>query len=186
MSDDTCGFVDHQSNTNMTICYNTYIILLQVILKDLAMLGVKYDIFSHTSDHFDLIGKYCEQLIKEGKAYCDDTDPETMKKEREQRQKSKNWNNSKFNVIFIHYFLPIWDTCPNYDRSPFQLYELSFYYCNLQYFMVQKFRCRLKMLLTWSDNFYSWNRLLKYLILVSVQNVSTNNGISIVIYITIH
>ena len=70
-------------------------VCFQVILQDLAMLGVKYDIFSHTSDHFDLIGKYCERLIKEDKAYCDDTDPETMKKEREQRQKSKNWNNSK-------------------------------------------------------------------------------------------
>ena len=66
-----------------------------MILQDLAMLGVRYDIFSHTSDHFDLIAKYCEQLIKEGKVYCDDTDPEVMKKEREQRQKSKNWNNSE-------------------------------------------------------------------------------------------
>ena len=67
-----------------------------MILQDLAMLGVKYDIFSHTSDHFDLIANYCEQLMKEGKAYCDDTDPEVMKKEREQRQKSNNWNNSEY------------------------------------------------------------------------------------------
>ena len=59
------------------------------------MLGIKYDILSHTSDHFDIIAKYCEMLIERGRAYCDDTDPETMKKEREQRQKSKNWNSSK-------------------------------------------------------------------------------------------
>ena len=70
--------------------------MLQVILGDLEMLGVKYDIFTHTSDHFDLIARYCEQLIKEGKAYCDDTDAETMKAEREQRTQSKNWNNSEW------------------------------------------------------------------------------------------
>ena len=59
------------------------------------MLGIKYDIFSHTSDHFDNLLKYCEQMIKSGKAYVDDTDPETMKKERDERAESKNRNNSK-------------------------------------------------------------------------------------------
>lgn len=59
------------------------------------MLGVSYDMFSHTSDHFELIGRYCEQLIRDGKAYCDDTEGETMKKEREQRQRSANWDNSE-------------------------------------------------------------------------------------------
>ena len=34
-------------------------------------------------------------MIKEGKAFVDDTDPETMKKERELRQDSKNRYNCK-------------------------------------------------------------------------------------------
>lgn len=69
--------------------------MLQVILEDLKLLGIRPDVFSHTSDHFDTIAQYCEQLLRDGKAYCDDTDAETMKKERELRQKSKNWNNSQ-------------------------------------------------------------------------------------------
>jgi len=35
----------------------------------------------------------CERMIREGKAFADDTDPETMKKEREERVDSKNRNN---------------------------------------------------------------------------------------------
>ena len=65
-----------------------------VILEDLKMLKVKYDHFSRTSDHFEIILKYCEKLLKEGKAYVDDTDAETMKAEREARQESKRRNNS--------------------------------------------------------------------------------------------
>jgi len=65
-----------------------------VILEDLKLLQVKYDHFSRTSDHFETILGYCEKLIKEGKAYCDDTDAETMKAERDAMTKSKNWNNS--------------------------------------------------------------------------------------------
>ena len=64
-----------------------------MILEDVAMLGIKPDIFTHTSDSFDLIQSYAEMLIKQGKAYADDTDPEVMKKEREQRKYSKNYNN---------------------------------------------------------------------------------------------
>ncbi|XP_071078966.1 bifunctional glutamate/proline--tRNA ligase-like [Haliotis cracherodii] len=66
----------------------------KVILEDLAKLGVKYDIFSHSSDHFDRLMGLCEKLIRDKKAYVDDTDPETMKKEREERKESKNRNNS--------------------------------------------------------------------------------------------
>ncbi|XP_021352848.1 bifunctional glutamate/proline--tRNA ligase-like, partial [Mizuhopecten yessoensis] len=66
----------------------------RVILEDVAMLGIKYDIFSHTSDHFDLILSLGEKLIRQGKAYADNTDPETMKKEREERANSKNRANS--------------------------------------------------------------------------------------------
>jgi len=65
-----------------------------VILEDLKMLKVKYDHFSRSSDHFDTILMYCEKLLREGKAYVDDTDAETMKAEREARQESKRRNNS--------------------------------------------------------------------------------------------
>jgi len=65
-----------------------------VILEDLKLLQVKYDHFSRTSDHFETILCYCEKLLKEGKAYVDDTDAETMKIERDAKTKSKNWDNS--------------------------------------------------------------------------------------------
>ncbi|XP_063706944.1 bifunctional glutamate/proline--tRNA ligase [Culicoides brevitarsis] len=65
----------------------------KVILEDLEMLEIKPDLFTHTSQYFDLLLEYCEQLLREGKAYVDDTEPELMKQEREQRQESKNRNN---------------------------------------------------------------------------------------------
>lgn len=68
----------------------------KVILEDLEMLQIKPDLFTHTSQYFDLMLEYCEQLLKEHKAYVDDTDPEQMKKEREQRIKSKNHSNCKY------------------------------------------------------------------------------------------
>ncbi len=76
--------------------------LEKVILEDLKMLQVKYDRLVHTSDHFDLIATYCEQLISQGKAYVDDTDPETMKQEREQRLESNNRINSKSSMLTFH------------------------------------------------------------------------------------
>uniref|UniRef100_A0A1B0EW63 Uncharacterized protein n=1 Tax=Phlebotomus papatasi TaxID=29031 RepID=A0A1B0EW63_PHLPP len=66
----------------------------QVILEDLKMLQIKPDLFTHTSQYFDLMLEYCEKLMKEGKAYVDDTEPEQMKKEREQKTESANRNNS--------------------------------------------------------------------------------------------
>ena len=66
----------------------------EVILEDLKMLQVKYDHFSRTSDHFDTILGYGEKMLKEGKAYVDDTDAETMKVEREAKTESANRNNS--------------------------------------------------------------------------------------------
>uniref|UniRef100_A0A803YRG8 Bifunctional glutamate/proline--tRNA ligase n=1 Tax=Meleagris gallopavo TaxID=9103 RepID=A0A803YRG8_MELGA len=54
----------------------------KVILEDVAMLHIKPDQFTYTSDHFETIMKYAEQLIQEGKAYVDDTPAEQMKAER--------------------------------------------------------------------------------------------------------
>lgn len=66
----------------------------KVILEDLEMLQIKPDLFTHTSQYFDLMLDYCVQLIKESKAYVDDTEPEQMKQERDQKIESKNRNNS--------------------------------------------------------------------------------------------
>lgn len=66
----------------------------EVILGDVALLGIKYDKFSYSSDYFEDMLKYCDKMIREGKAYCDDTDPLKMKEEREAREESKNRNNT--------------------------------------------------------------------------------------------
>ncbi|KAG1651553.1 Bifunctional glutamate/proline--tRNA ligase [Nymphon striatum] len=66
----------------------------KVILEDLKMLEIYPDIFTHTSDHFEYMLQCCEKMIKECKAYVDDTDPEKMKIERESREDSVNRGNS--------------------------------------------------------------------------------------------
>ena len=63
------------------------------------MLKVKPDMFTHTSDHFDTIMRFAEKMIREGKAYADDTAADKMKEEREQRIKSANRDNCEFCVI---------------------------------------------------------------------------------------
>ena len=70
-------------------------IVLKVILEDVAMLGIKPDIFSRTSDHFELIIKYAEDMIKGGLAFVDDTTQEEMARQREEREASKNRDNCK-------------------------------------------------------------------------------------------
>ncbi|EJC98400.1 glutamate-tRNA ligase [Fomitiporia mediterranea MF3/22] len=52
------------------------------ILEDLAVLNIRGDKISHTSDYFDQLYDYALQMIKDGNAYVDDTDRETMQKER--------------------------------------------------------------------------------------------------------
>ncbi|XP_073950702.1 glutamyl-prolyl-tRNA synthetase isoform X2 [Choristoneura fumiferana] len=66
----------------------------KVILEDVEMLEIKPDMFTHTSQYFELMLQYCEKLIKEGKAFVDDTPAEQMKNEREQKTDSRNKNNS--------------------------------------------------------------------------------------------
>ena len=52
------------------------------IIEDLALMGIKPDFFSYTSDYFDHLYDTCLKLIKEGHAYADDTDVDTMREER--------------------------------------------------------------------------------------------------------
>ena len=57
------------------------------------MLNIKPDIFSFTSDYFDLYLSYADKMIASGNAYVDDTPPEEMKRMRENRIKSPNREN---------------------------------------------------------------------------------------------
>ncbi|CAJ1048504.1 bifunctional glutamate/proline--tRNA ligase isoform X1 [Xyrichtys novacula] len=66
----------------------------KVILEDVAMLQIHPDQFTYTSDHFPTIMKFAEQLLAEGRAYIDNTPPEQMKQERDQRTESKCRNNT--------------------------------------------------------------------------------------------
>ncbi|XP_032416258.1 bifunctional glutamate/proline--tRNA ligase isoform X3 [Xiphophorus hellerii] len=66
----------------------------KVILEDVAMLQIHPDQFTYTSDHFPVIMRLGEKLLAEGKAYIDDTPPEQMKQEREQRTESRCRNNT--------------------------------------------------------------------------------------------
>ncbi|XP_074643212.1 bifunctional glutamate/proline--tRNA ligase-like [Tubulanus polymorphus] len=79
----------------------------KVILEDVAMLGIKYDVFSHTSDHFDTLLDLCTKMIKMGKAYVDDTAAEQMKIEREQRKESQNRN------LSVEKNLALWEEMKN-------------------------------------------------------------------------
>lgn len=58
------------------------------IKRDLATLGVKYDTFSHTSDHFELFLEKAEELIRRGLAYCDKTPADQMQKDRQEKVES--------------------------------------------------------------------------------------------------
>lgn len=52
------------------------------IVADLELLGIKGDQVTHSSDYFDKMYELAIQMIKEGKAYCDDTPTEQMREER--------------------------------------------------------------------------------------------------------
>ncbi|KAI1452876.1 glutamyl-tRNA synthetase [Annulohypoxylon moriforme] len=52
------------------------------IIEDLALMGVKPDVVTYTSDYFDHLYDTCLGLIKDGHAYADDTDVDTMREER--------------------------------------------------------------------------------------------------------
>ncbi|KAJ5261200.1 Glutamyl-tRNA synthetase class Ib archaeal/eukaryotic cytosolic [Penicillium angulare] len=52
------------------------------IVEDLALMGIQPNKVSFTSDYFKELYDYCIQIIKSGNAYADDTDKETMQKQR--------------------------------------------------------------------------------------------------------
>lgn len=67
------------------------------------MLQIKPDRFTYTSDHFPIILRMAEQLLQEGKAYIDDTPPDVMKQEREQRTESRHRNNCECKLcVYSH------------------------------------------------------------------------------------
>lgn len=61
---------------------------VQAILEDLNTLGITYSKLSYTSDYFDVIINYARDLIKNGKAYVDNTDADTLRKQRQNRTQS--------------------------------------------------------------------------------------------------
>ncbi|KAI5949585.1 GUS1 [Candida jiufengensis] len=52
------------------------------IIEDLALLGIKGDKITYSSDYFQEMYDLAVQLIKQGQAYCDDTPSEKMREER--------------------------------------------------------------------------------------------------------
>lgn len=67
----------------------------RAILEDLRLLQIKADRFTHSSDYFDLMLSYCDKLIKDGKAFVDDTPALSQREQREQRLPSANRDNCK-------------------------------------------------------------------------------------------
>jgi glutamyl-tRNA synthetase len=63
------------------------------IISDLKTLGVVADKVTNTSDSFDILQVWARKMISEGHAYMDNTDQETMQKERMELQESK-WRNT--------------------------------------------------------------------------------------------
>ncbi|KAL4894545.1 tRNA synthetases class I, catalytic domain-containing protein [Aspergillus ambiguus] len=64
------------------------------IVEDLELMGIKPDRTSFTSDYFDQLYEYGCRILREGKAYADDTPQETMAHQRMHGEPSKNRDNS--------------------------------------------------------------------------------------------
>ncbi|KAI1912306.1 glutamate--tRNA ligase [Ophidiomyces ophidiicola] len=60
------------------------------IKHDLSLLGVTPDRISFSSDYFQEMYEYCVQIIRDGKAYADDTEQLQMQHERREGIASKN------------------------------------------------------------------------------------------------
>ncbi|XP_072150260.1 glutamate--tRNA ligase, cytoplasmic isoform X1 [Setaria viridis] len=64
------------------------------IMEDIDTMGIKYDRVTYTSDYFPKLMEMVESLIKQGKAYVDDTPREQMRAERMAGVESKCRNNT--------------------------------------------------------------------------------------------
>ncbi|KVH99452.1 glutamate--tRNA ligase, cytoplasmic [Cynara cardunculus var. scolymus] len=64
------------------------------LLIDIKTLGINYEKVTYTSDYFPQLMEMAEKLMREGKAYIDDTPREQMQKERMDGIDSKCRNNS--------------------------------------------------------------------------------------------
>ncbi|KAK8333749.1 hypothetical protein V6Z11_A10G226800 [Gossypium hirsutum] len=78
-------------DTNPTKESNEFV---ENLIKDVETLGIKYQKITYTSDYFSKLMALAEKLIKEGKAYVDDTPCEQMQKERMDGIESKCRSNS--------------------------------------------------------------------------------------------
>lgn len=52
---------------------------VNTIAEDLALLGMKHDQITYSSDYFEKLYDIAKILIKSGKAYCDNTPVEQMR-----------------------------------------------------------------------------------------------------------
>lgn len=64
------------------------------IMEDVALLGIKPDTISYTSDYFDEIDKYCVKIIESGNAFADDTPGDVMSQMRMAREPSVHRDDS--------------------------------------------------------------------------------------------
>ena len=64
------------------------------IMNDLKTMGITPDQVSYSSDHFEMLQNYMRQLIKDGKAYGDNTPAEEMKEKRDAGEESAARNNT--------------------------------------------------------------------------------------------
>jgi len=59
------------------------------IVEDLKALGIRHEKTTYASDYIDFLAELMEKMIREGKAYVDDTDADTMKEQRRAGVESK-------------------------------------------------------------------------------------------------
>ncbi|KAK8671449.1 hypothetical protein V6N13_038045 [Hibiscus sabdariffa] len=78
-------------DTNPTKESNEFV---ENLIKDVETLGIKYQKITYTSDYFPKLMDLAEKMIREGKAYVDDTPREQMQKERMDGIESKCRSNS--------------------------------------------------------------------------------------------
>lgn len=53
------------------------------IIRDLKTLGITPDQITYSSDYFEMLQDYMKRLIRDGKAYADNTPADKMKEERD-------------------------------------------------------------------------------------------------------